>query len=254
MREIISNTLSKYNIGNVPAEALTYELMRASLKKEERVLSVDITLNFVVPIKACHEIKEAIAAKLENKLNGVELNFFYENIVLEEKELIGLFIPHMIEIVNGDYASVTKSIQTENFQWDGNTLVLHAMGDFIVSILNKELKRPFEGLLKRYFGICAQIVFKNDEELYAKERESFKNAEESDIKKSVEGYKQELKARASFKGEAKSEEEPKKGEWKSDWKGGGRKREKGYSQKKPKAKNCCGKIQGFCSAYNCKTE
>ena len=54
MREIIANTLSKYNIGSVPREALKYELMRASLKKEERVLSVDITLNFVVPIKACH--------------------------------------------------------------------------------------------------------------------------------------------------------------------------------------------------------
>ena len=226
MREIIANTLSKYDIGTVPKEALKYELMRASLKKEERVLSVDITLNFVVPIKACNEIKDAIAAKLENKLNGVELNFFYENIVLEEKELIELFIPHMIEIVNGEYASVTKSIQHENFQWDGHTLVLHAMGDFIVNVLNKEVKRPFELLLKQYFGISAQIEFKNDEELYAKERESFKNAEIEDIKKSVEGYKQELKVRASFKGETKSDDEPKKGEWKGDFKGGGRKREK----------------------------
>ena len=226
MREIIANTLSKYNIGTVPKGALKYELMRASLKKEERVLSVDITLNFVVPIKACNEIKDAIAAKLENKLNGVELNFFYENIVLEEKELIELFIPHMIEIVNGEYASVTKSIQHENFQWDGHTLVLHAMGDFIVNVLNKEVKRPFELLLKQYFGISAQIEFKNDEELYAKERESFKNAEIEDIKKSVEGYKQELKVRASFKGETKSDDEPKKGEWKGDFKGGGRKREK----------------------------
>ena len=60
MREIIANTLSKYNIGSVPKEALKYELMRASLKKEERVLSVDITLNFVVPLEACNEIKEAI--------------------------------------------------------------------------------------------------------------------------------------------------------------------------------------------------
>ena len=59
MREIIANTLSKYNIGNVPKEALKYELMRASLKKEERVLSVDITLNFVVPIKACNEMLQA---------------------------------------------------------------------------------------------------------------------------------------------------------------------------------------------------
>ena len=152
MREIIANTLSKYNIGSVPKEALKYELMRASLKKEERVLSVDITLNFVVPLEACNEIKEAIAAKLENKLSGVELNFFYENMVLNEKEAIELFIPHMIEIVNDDYGTVAKSIQTENFQWDGQTLTLHAMGDFIVNILNKEVKRPFELLLKRYFG------------------------------------------------------------------------------------------------------
>ena len=66
MREIISSTLSKYNIGSVPSEDLKYDLLRASLKKEERVLSVDITLNFVVPLKACNEIKEAIAKKLDN--------------------------------------------------------------------------------------------------------------------------------------------------------------------------------------------
>ena len=226
MREIIAQTLSKYNIGNVPKETLKYELLRASLKKEERVLSVDITLNFVVPIKACNEIKEAIAAKLENKLNGVELNFFYENLILSEEEVIGLFIPHMIDILNGQYSNITRAIQIDNYQWDGNKLTLHAIGNFIVNILNKEVKGLFENLLKRYFGIIAQVEFKNDEELYAKERESFKSAEEDDIKKCIEGYKQELKVRASAKGDTKTDAEPAKGEWKSDFKGGGKKREK----------------------------
>lgn len=225
MREIIANILSKYNIGNVPREALKYEILRASLKKQERVLSVDITLNFVVPLKACDKIKDEIAKRLDNQISGVELNFFYEDMVLNAEEIIELFIPHMIDMVKEDHGSLVKSIHTENYKWDGQYLVLHAVGDFVVNLLNKEAKKSFEFLLKQHFNIIAQVEFKNDEELYAKKRESFKEAEVEDIKKSVEGYKKELKERASFAG-AKSEDEPKKGEWKSDWKGGGRRREK----------------------------
>ncbi|MBR5129089.1 MAG: PolC-type DNA polymerase III [Firmicutes bacterium] len=132
----------------------------------------------------------------------------------------------MIDILNGQYSNITRAIQIDNYQWDGNKLTLHAIGNFIVNILNKEVKGLFENLLKRYFGIIAQVEFKNDEELYAKERESFKSAEEDDIKKCIEGYKQELKVRASAKGDTKTDAEPAKGEWKSDFKGGGKKREK----------------------------
>lgn len=226
MREIIANTIGKYNIGSVPKEALKYEILRASLKKEERVLSVDITLNFVVPLKACNEIKEAIAVKLDNKINGVELNFFYDNMILSEEEIIGLFIPHMIAIVNGEYISITRSIQTDNYQWDGNKLTLHAMGDFIVNVLNREVRVPFEVLLKRHFGIDAHIEFKNDEELYQKERQSFMSTEAEDIMRSMEAYKTHLKEKAASMKSTKSESQPAKGEWNSERKGGSRRKEK----------------------------
>ena len=53
-----------------------------------------------------------------------------------------------------------------------------SLDDYLaMEIVKREVKRPFELLLKQHFGISAQIEFKNDEELYAKERASFKEAE-----------------------------------------------------------------------------
>ncbi len=240
MREIIEQALSKCNVGSVPAESLKYTLDRASIKTEKRVLSVDITLNFVMPIAACKEIKKGIAARLDNKLFGIELNFFYKDMVLSENEIIGLFIPHMIEIVNGEFGGITKTIQAQKYEWDGQHLIMHAIGDFTVNLLNKEAKQKFQNLLRQYFGIQASIEFKNDEEQFAIVNQAFKEAEAEDIKKGLDAHIEEMKTRAAMK--PKSEAGNGNGGFggfggggfggnggsggESGWKGGGKRREK----------------------------
>ena len=119
MRDIIENILNKYSVGSMAGKNLKFQLMRASIKKEQRVLSLDMTLNFVMPLAACHDIKYAVAEKLDNKINGVEINFSYDGLNMKEEEIIAAFIPHMIETAGCGYAGIAKAIQADNFEWDG---------------------------------------------------------------------------------------------------------------------------------------
>ena len=66
-----------------------------------------MTLNFVMPLAACHDIKYAVAEKLDNKINGVEINFSYDGLNMKEEEIIAAFIPHMIETAGCGYAGIT---------------------------------------------------------------------------------------------------------------------------------------------------
>lgn len=197
MKEIIGKTLDNYIIGSVPKDALKYDIKRAVIKKELGVLSIDMTLNFVMPLEACHRIKDSIAKKLDGKIVGVEINFDYDDMILSQEEIINLFIPHMIEIINGGYSGITKAIQTDNVEWDGHNLVIYAVGKFTVDLLNLHVKKQFEDLLKNIFSINADITFKNNEEQFKAEAEKFKEKEEADIKKSLEEYANHLKNTAS---------------------------------------------------------
>ena len=53
MIDIIERALGQQNIGNLKRDELKYKLERASIKKELGVLSIDITLNFVMPVSIC---------------------------------------------------------------------------------------------------------------------------------------------------------------------------------------------------------
>lgn len=220
MREIIKEALDKFKVVNVSEAQPSYELKRASIKKKQRVLSVDITLNFVMPVEACDYIRDAIIEKLGGKINGVELNFIYENMAQNSEAIIKSFIPHMIRIVNGDYIGITKTIQADNFEWNGQDLYIYAVGDFTVKLLNEHVKAKFENLLLNTFGIDAHITFKNNQELFDKEMQAFKDVEADEIKESVEQYAKELQKKAAMTPIKETEPTRVKGEWK------GRKKEK----------------------------
>lgn len=195
MKEIIRDVLSKYRVGSLSQNDLKYDLRRACIKKEERVLSLDMTLNFVMPIDACHDIKERVGQKLGDMVSGVEINFSYDKILLTEEEIIGLFIPHMIEIINGGYGGITKAIQKDRFIWDGKILTVYAVGGFTVELLNKHVANQFKNLLRTVFGIDANVTFKNDEDNFQKSVQAFREVEDEDIKRSLEEYKKHLKVK-----------------------------------------------------------
>ena len=189
MIEIIERALREHGpVGGLEAESLKYTIDRASIKKESRVLSLDMTLNFVMPLEVCDKIKDELANKMDGRLKGVEINFSYSGMALEKTEAIKLFIPHMIEIVNGEYSSITKTIHTDRISLSGRELIIYALGDFAVEKLNETVKKKFEHLLKDCLSIEADIHFENDQELYLDKVKALKEGEEEEIKASVEEY------------------------------------------------------------------
>ncbi len=198
MNDIIDKALSMCGIDMSKNPAYEYKLTRASIKKDQRVLSLDITLNFVMPIEACHMVTDMLAQQMGGKIGGVHINFSYGYMAADQQEIIRLFIPHMIEIVNGGYTGITSAICTDSLQWDGKHLTIYAIGEFTVELLNRELKGRFEQLLRENFSIDAEIRFENNEELFKKEAEQFQAKEEKDIRESLEEHAKKLKERAAM--------------------------------------------------------
>lgn len=220
MKSIIDDVLKKNNIQQQLEGRGKYSITHASVKREERVLSVDITLNFIMPISACDEIKKAVKEKLQGKVRDVQLNFTYQDVIHDTEELLKLFLPHMIRIINGNYAGITRAIQTDSVRWDGEQLHIYAVGEFTVELLNSHVKKVFEKLIRESFGMKVRVEFKNNQELFRRESEAFRQTEKEEINRSLEEYAKSLKERASSSSAKEKEPAERRGQWK------GKKREK----------------------------
>ncbi|QOX62562.1 PolC-type DNA polymerase III [Anoxybacterium hadale] len=172
MKSLIENTINWNKIGKHPKESYIFSIGKAVVSKETAVLSLDIQLNFVIPFSDAERISDLVRSQIPG-LNGVKLNFIYENVILSEQEILKHYIEHMIHEINGSYAAITKTIFPKEFQIEGGQLTIMALGAVAVSELNDKVAHHFEQYLKRDFGIVTSVVFENHKDNYketAKER------------------------------------------------------------------------------------
>ena len=189
MRELIEQSIGWESIGAHPRQAYTYEITEAVIGKETGVLTITLRLNFVAPSLDMAKLKGILLHQFSD-LSDVKFRYLYENMVLTAEEIIPLFIPHMIEIINGKFAAITKTIQTNKFQFDGDQLKLYSVGRLSTEQLNDKVAHQFKTLLAENFDIGCDVVFVNDEEVYHQAAESWKASEEADIRASLEEEKQ----------------------------------------------------------------
>ena len=107
MRELIDSTINWDKISTHKKSEYKYSVEKAVISKESSALNICLRLNFVIPFLDVERIKGLILNKI-TQLSDVEFHFIYEDVILEEKEIVNLFIAHMIHIVNG-IISVKKS-------------------------------------------------------------------------------------------------------------------------------------------------
>ena len=162
----------------------TYEVTEAVLESETGVLQMHLRLNFIMPKLSMDKLKAVILHQI-GALKDVKFQYTYEQVILTEAEILALFIPHMIEIINGKYAAITKSIESSKYRCTGETLEIFALGRLATEQLNEKVAMQFQALLLEHFGIRKHIVFVNDEENYLKAAESWQTSEEADIKASL---------------------------------------------------------------------
>ena len=184
MKSLIESTINWSKIGKHPKDSYNFSLGKAVVSKETAVLSLDITLNFVIPFsdveRICDLIKHAVAS-----LKGVSLNFIYEDVILSEQEIIKHYIEHMIHEINGSFAAITKTIFPKEYAFENGQLTIMALGAVAVDELNGKVAAQFEKYLMRDFSMAAKVVFANHEDNYkekAKEKAELakKELEEAD--------------------------------------------------------------------------
>ncbi|MCB6992589.1 PolC-type DNA polymerase III [bacterium 210820-DFI.6.37] len=190
MKHLIESSVSWARLGSHPKEAYRFSIERAVLGKYDSVLKIQIRLNFVMPFSDVEKIEAIVKSEVEG-LAGAELHFLYEDVIQTPEEITGLFIEHMIRIVNGDYAPITKTIFPEKFQLKDGILTIFALGETSVELLNKQVAIRFQKLLKQNFGIETKVVFKNHQEIYQK---AYKEIEEKEKQDAEETRKRQLAA------------------------------------------------------------
>ncbi len=184
MKSLIEGTISWNKIGKHPKDSYNYSIEKAVVSKETAVLSMQIRLNFVIPFSDVDRITKMIKSEI-NGLNGVSLHFIYEDVILTEQEIIKHYIEYMIHEINGNFASITKTIFQNDYLYENGQLTIMALGAVAVSELNDKVAGQFEKYLKRDFGIEMKVVFANHEDNYketAKEKAKLvkKELEEAD--------------------------------------------------------------------------
>lgn len=184
MKELIDKHINWQTIGNHEVSEYRYDITEAVISKETGVLTIRLRLNFIMPFIDMEKLRGIILHSIEH-LKDVKFEYIYDEMVLNEEEIVRLFIPHMIEIINGKYAAITKTIQTSKFTFDGDHLNIYALGKLSTEQLNEKVAHLFQRLLKDNFNIGVQVSFHNDEEVYSKAAESWKASEASDIKESL---------------------------------------------------------------------
>ena len=162
MKNLIEQAVQWEAIGPYDKSEYRYEIDKAVIHKDTGVLSIDMTLNFIPPYLDMERLKAQIIHQLD-KIKGVRFQYHFQNVILKTEDIFRLFIPHMIDIVNGEYASITKTIQTDNFVYDGNQLSIYALGKFSTEQLNTKVNQLFEKLLQDTFQIKTKVLFVNNE-------------------------------------------------------------------------------------------
>ena len=147
MKEILESSIDFSKLGNYKKEDIEMETKKAVISRESGILSLELELNFVLPWEAVDKFKRSITGRV-NGIKGLELEIRYRDLVQTTEEALRFYIGHMIALVNGKYAHVTKTIYTDKWELGEDELVIYALGQTSVDILNRDVAQLFEKLLK----------------------------------------------------------------------------------------------------------
>jgi len=168
MKDLIASLICWDKLGNHRKEQYIYEIKSAKISKITRELNLQIELNFIVPYDDIEQIRIRLMEELP-QISGVSFAFLYHGVILDENEIIGLYMEHMINASGISGAHLTKTIFPDRYVYDkeNGSLRIKALGAMAVEGLNREIGRQFSALLKRNFGISVDISFENDSDIYS---------------------------------------------------------------------------------------
>ena len=195
MRQLIEDALSWDELGEVHRGEYQFEIGKGMLHRQAGRLTLPITCNFVMPFADCEKVKAVILHKLD-VLKEVELDFSYRDFVMSAEEAARLYVPHMVQILNGSYLAITKAIVENRVGVRDGRLFCPVLGKVAAAQLNEKVAQKFREMLQDTFGFDMEIVFENDEALLEESLRAFRESEAKDIERSMQEYREVLKTRA----------------------------------------------------------
>lgn len=192
MKELLEKAISWDQLGPGNKSEYSYEISDARISRETKILTLTLRLNFLIPRVNLDKLRGIIMSKLSDDINDVKFEFEFHNMVQEKEDIIRLFIPHMISIVNGRYVALTMSIRPERYKLQDNTLYINALGKTATQQLNKKVAQLFKELINRYFGYNIEVVFINDNEQYEEAKEIWESSLQKDIQASLTEQKRNI--------------------------------------------------------------
>ncbi len=114
MKDILTSCIDFVRLGGYDEKELKMETLKAAISEDSKVLNLTIALNFVLPMQCIDKFKRKLVARIEG-IEDVDLKIEYRDVIQPVKEQIGYYIDHMIAIVNGKYAPITKTIYSDKW-------------------------------------------------------------------------------------------------------------------------------------------
>ena len=182
MNQIIDQIISWDKIGNYERDQYKYTLGKAVVSKETQVLTIDMELNFIIPYSDLIKLKQEIQSKVAG-IQDVRLSFRYNDLILTEQETISLYLSYIINKINGENATIIKTVLPDEFLCTDEELTLYALGNIAVLKLNENVSTIFEKMLLSDVGISKKVRFENHEEQYKKIRKQAKEEEKQELAK-----------------------------------------------------------------------
>ncbi len=187
MIKILENSIDFSKLKNHENAHIEAEVEKAVLLRKDKVLELTMNLDFVLPVEQLDLFKRNLVAQLPG-IEEVRLQISYNHLKQTIEEAVPLYIGHMIGIVNGKFAHVTKTIERDKWHLEDDILTIYALGERSVELLNKEVAQEFEKLLRRDLGLDARVVFKNHIETYKKVGLHVEEKERSALKKQMDEF------------------------------------------------------------------
>lgn len=179
MIELIEQSLTYEKLGDHSKEDFSYRVISADLNSKDGVLKIKLRLNFVMPFLDGEKLKTLVKSQVPG-LNKVQIEYEYDEIIQSHEEIVALIIENMV-LSPSMRSPWLNSIKTGMFEIKGNTIEIQALGISATEALNSTMSKQLSKALNSKFSMEYNVVFLNNENLYAEAEEKKRELEQASI-------------------------------------------------------------------------
>lgn len=196
MKELFYNYIDWDNVGEEYRDRAVAQVDDAVILSEKNILKLSVRLNYVVPAKDEDKIKGIILSSVGD-LKDVEFEYTYVNLILSDADALRLILPKVLRKLNEKNHYVAGSIDISSLKIEGKRVIISTVGELACKNLNGKASSQIALMINNEIGLEYEIVFENDDKLYAEAHESLQKRSDDEIKELNEKTKEAAKAAAS---------------------------------------------------------